>query len=508
MKRLIFHDTTLRDGDQTPGVNFTVSQKVEIARALCRAKVDVIEAGFAAASPGDARAVQEVCREVGEQAIVTSLARATKADIDAAAEALKDAARGRIHVFLSTSPVHMEHKLKMTPEEVLAATREGVAYAATRGFEVQFSAEDATRSDPAFLREVLLAAFESGATTLNVPDTVGVSTPEEYAALIRSFASDPAFEGAVFSVHCHNDLGLAVANTLAGVQAGALQVECTATGIGERAGNAALEQIALAVKTRGDLYPVKLSLDTRALMKLSRKVSEHAGMPIALNAPIIGQNAFSHESGIHQHGMIQNKSTYQILDPADVGREEARLLLGKLSGRAAFRKKAEELGYHLEKEALSRAFNAFLQLADRKNLVRDEEVDAILAEVRDEDILSRGYQLSAFSIQSNSGGMASADISLKKDGEVLRDAAIGSGPIEAAFHAVERITETKFNLDAYRIRAVTEGRDALGIVLVRLKAGEQIYSGRGVSVDIIEASVKAYVSAVNRAIYYTEERGI
>ena len=358
-----------------------------------------------------------------------------------------------------------------------------------------------------FLREVLLAAFSSGAKTLNIPDTVGVSTPEEYSALIRSFAEDAAFDGAVFSVHCHNDLGLAVANTLAGVRAGALQVECTATGIGERAGNAALEQIALAVKTRPDEYPVKLSLDTRAIMKLSRKVSEHAGMPIALNAPIIGQNAFSHESGIHQHGMLQNQATYQILDPADVGREEARLLLGKLSGRAAFRKKAEELGYHMEKDALSRAFAAFLQLADRKNLVRDEEVDAILAEVRDADILSRGYQLHAFSIQSNSGGMASADISLKKDGEILRDAAIGSGPIEAAFHAVERITETKFNLDAYRIRAVTEGRDALGIVLVRLKEGDQIYSGRGVSVDIIEASVKAYVSAVNRAIYYTEERG-
>lgn len=505
MKRLIFHDTTLRDGDQTPGVNFTVSQKVEIARALCRAKVDAIEAGFAAASPGDARAIRSVAAAVGESAVVTSLARATKADIDAAAEALKDAARGRIHVFLSTSPVHMEHKLKMTPEEVLENTETAVAYAKSLGFEVQFSAEDATRSDRAFLREVLLAARKAGADILNVPDTVGVSAPEEFYDLIRFFTQDPAFDGAVFSVHCHNDLGLAVANSLAGVRAGALQVECTATGIGERAGNAALEQIALGVRTRADLYPVTLGLDTRALMALSRKVSELAGMPIALNAPIIGQNAFVHESGIHQHGMLQNNATYQILDPKDVGRDEAKLLLGKLSGRAAFKKKAKELGYVLEKEAMERAFSAFLQLADRKNLVRDEEVDAILAEVRDEEILSHGYELTAFSIQSNSGGMASADISLKKDGRILRDAATGSGPIEAAFHAVERITETHFNLDAYRIRAVTEGRDALGIVLVRLKEGEQIYSGRGVSVDIIEASVKAYVSAVNRAIYYTEE---
>ncbi|MBR6530629.1 MAG: 2-isopropylmalate synthase, partial [Clostridia bacterium] len=361
------------------------------------------------------------------------------------------------------------------------------------------------RSDVLFLREVFLAAAFAGADVLNIPDTVGISEPEGFGALVRTFASDDAFAGVVFSVHCHNDLGLAVANSLAGVKAGALQVECTATGIGERAGNAALEQIALAALLQSEIYRVKVGLDTRELSALARKVSEHSGLAVPQNAPIIGQNAFSHESGIHQHGMLQNKQTYQILDPALVGREEAKLLLGKLSGRAAFRKKAEELGYRLEKDAMTKAFGAFLQLADRKNLVRDEEVDAILAEVRDEEILSHGFELVAFSIQSNSEGMASADISLKKDGKVLRDAAIGSGPIEAAFHAVERITGARFSLDAYRIRAVTEGKDALGIVLVRLKEGEQIFSGRGVSVDIIEASVKAYVSAVNRAVYYTEE---
>ncbi len=505
MKRLIFHDTTLRDGDQTPGVNFSVSQKREIAQALARARVDAIEAGFAAASPGDARAVREVVAAVGDACVVTSLARATRADIDAAAEALAGAAHGRIHIFLSTSPVHMEYKLKMSEEQVLRATRESVSYAKSLGFEVQFSAEDATRSDPVFLRRVFWDAKEAGADVLNIPDTVGVSTPDEFYRLVKSFTEDEAFSGCVFSVHCHNDLGLAAANTLAGLAAGALQAECTVTGIGERAGNAAMEQVALAVRTRSELFGLALSLETKRLMKLSRLVSAHAGIPIPAGAPIIGQNAFSHESGIHQHGMLANEKTYQILDPKDVGREEATLLLGKLSGRAAFRKKAKELGYALEKEAMDRAFAAFLELADRKNLVRDEEVDAILAEVRDEAILSRGFALSAFSIQSNSEGMASADIALQKDGVVLRDAAIGSGPIEAAFHAVERITESRFDLDAYRIRAVTEGKDALGIVLVRLKKDGRIFTGRGVSVDIIEASVKAYVSAVNRAVYFTEE---
>lgn len=505
MNRLILHDTTLRDGDQTPGVNFTVSQKVELALELCRAKVDAIEAGFAAASPGDARAVEEVARAVGEGATVTCLARATEGDIDAAQRALRPAARGRIHIFLSTSPLHMRYKLKMSEEEVLAATARAVAYAKQTGLEVQFSAEDATRSDPAFLRRVFLAARESGADILNVPDTVGIATPQKFYALVKSFTEDAAFSGCRFSVHCHNDLGLAVANTLAGLSAGATQAEGTVTGIGERAGNAALEQIAMAIKTCADEYPLTVSADTRRFLKLGRKVSTLSGVPIALNAPILGRNAFLHESGIHQHGMLAHEGTYQILDPKEVGREEAELLLGKLSGRAAFRKKAKSLGYELEKAAFERAFAAFLQLADRKNLVRDEEVEAILAEVRDEEILERGFALAAFSIQSNSEGMASADISLKKDGALLRDAATGSGPIEAAFHAVERITGARFELDAYRIRAVTEGKDALGIVLVRLKQGDTVYSGRGVSVDIIEASVKAYLSAVNRAIYYTDE---
>lgn len=505
MRQIFFHDTTLRDGDQTPGLNFSVSQKVQIARALKAAGVEAIEAGFAAASAAEARAVAAVAEAVGDSCQVTSLARARREDIDAAHAALCGCAKRRVHVFLSTSDLHMKYKLRMTREEVLAAVSEQVAYARTLFDAVEFSAEDATRTDPAFLREVFLRAAAAGADVLNIPDTVGVATPADFGALVRSFAEDAAFSAVRFSVHCHNDLGLAVANTLAGLAAGASQAECTVGGLGERAGNAAFEQVAIALRARDDHYGLTHAVRSEQLIPLARTVSTLSGIPIPVGAPITGANAFSHESGIHQHGMLAHKNTYQILDPEELGLGKPSILLGKLSGRHAFEKKAHELGFFPDREGMERAFASFMQLAERKRLVRDDEVAAILSEVRDAEILSRFWRLTAFSIQSNSLGHASADITLERQGETVRDAATGSGPIEAAFHAVARITKTDFTLDSYRIRAVTEGSDAMGLVQVSLRQGKDTFSGRGVSVDIIEASIKAYVCAVGSALYHLEE---
>lgn len=504
MDRIFFQDTTLRDGDQTPGVNFSVAQKEELALLLEDAGVDFIEAGFPAASPGDFKAVHTIANSV-KACGVTALARANQADIDAAQKALEGAKSPRIHVFLATSDLHLKEKLNLTRAEALDAIDTSVRLARKVCDNVQFSAEDATRADRSFLLEAFCRAKAAGATILNVPDTVGISTPQDFYDLIAFLRANEALFEIPFSVHCHNDLGLAAANTLAGLKAGAIQAECTINGIGERAGNASLEQIVMALKVRGADYQKEFSVDTKKLIGLSKETSALSGVPVSPTAPIVGANAFSHESGIHQHGVLKNRKTYQIIDPKDLGLKESAILLGKLSGRHAFQKKVAELGFDLDPEQLEDAFQAFLQLADRKKLVRDDEVEAILQDQRDARILSEGFHLSAFQIQSNSGGMASADITLTKQGKTLRDAAAGTGPIEAAFHAVDRIVDRRIVLDAYRIRAVTEGTDALGVVQVKIRYQDQAFSGRGVSMDIIEASIKAYVNAINRALFFTEE---
>ena len=503
MDRILFQDTTLRDGDQTPGVNFSVSQKEELARLLEDAGVDFIEAGFPAASPGDFKAVQSIAAAL-KHAGVTALARANEKDIEAARDALCGAAHPRIHVFLALSDLHLKEKLNLSREDALDAIDRSVRLARNYCDDVEFSAEDATRADRAFLAQAFRRAAEAGASVLNVPDTVGVSTPAEFADLITYLKNADGLRGKCFSVHCHNDLGLAVSNTLSGLAAGAQMAECTINGIGERAGNASLEQIAMALKVKRETYRKEFALDTKKLLNLSKTVSALSGVPVSPTAPIVGANAFAQESGIHQHGILKNRKTYQIIDPEDLGLKETSLVLGKLSGRHAFSEKARELGFSLEKEQLEEAFAAFLQLADRKKIVRDDEVEAILEDQRDARILSEGFHLTAFQIQSNSGGMASADITLSKKGKTLRDAATGTGPIEAAFHTVDRIVDRKVVLDAYRIRAVTEGTDALGVVQVKIRYQEQSFTGRGVSLDIIEASIKAYINAINRALFFTE----
>ncbi|KAF0804104.1 MULTISPECIES: 2-isopropylmalate synthase [Alcanivoracaceae] len=496
-ERLIIFDTTLRDGEQSPGATMDQDEKLRIAKALERMRVDVIEAGFAIASQGDFEAVKAIADTVRESTIC-SLARAKAEDIDRAAEALAGAESGRIHTFLATSPIHMEHKLRMTPDQVVENAVAAVKHARNRIDDVEFSCEDAGRSELDFLCRIVEAAIDAGARTINIPDTVGYNIPEQFAHTIRSLLERvPNADKAVFSVHCHNDLGLAVANSLAAVQAGARQVECTINGLGERAGNASLEEIVMAVRTRQDLFPVDTGINTREIVPASKLVSTITGFPVQPNKAIVGANAFAHESGIHQDGVLKHRETYEIMSAEDVGWHTNRMVLGKHSGRAAFRARLEELGIPLGSDAsLNIAFQRFKDLADKKHEVFDEDLQALVSDTRQAAEQER-YQLVVLEVTSCTGETPKARIVINVDGEEREATAAGAGPVDATFKAIESLVQSNCSMSLYSVNAITSGTDSQGEVTVRLEKGGRIVNGHGADTDIISASAKAYLNALN-----------
>ena len=497
-------DTTLRDGEQSPGATLDAQAKLEIAQLLARLGVDVIEAGFPAASPGDLDAVRRIAVEVGtaQGPIIAGLARATRRDIDAAWQALSAARKPRIHTFIATSDIHLEHKLRMTRAQVLAKS-EMVAYAHSLCGDVEFSPEDASRTEPAFLYEVLAAAIAAGATTLNIPDTVGYAEPAEWATLIRGIRENVVgIERAIISIHCHDDLGLATANTLAGVRAGARQVEVTLNGIGERAGNAGLEEVVMALHTRRDVFGVRTRVDTTQLARASHLVAVRTGISVPPNKAIVGANAFAHEAGIHQDGVLKHQLTYEIMKPETVGVAQSRLVLGKHSGRHAFRKRIVELGWdQLSEDEIDRAFDRFKRLADQKKHVTEGDLEALLADefYRPTDV----FALHGVHVSCGSPAIPTASVSLAgPDGQFETGTATGNGPVDAIFTAINQIARQEIELEEYVVHAASGGVDALGEVTVRIRAlGEarRTFNGHGVDTDILVASAKAYVAALNKA---------
>jgi len=497
MKQIKIFDTTLRDGEQSPGCSMNLREKIEVARYLEKLKVDIIEAGFAISSPGDFESVKKIAETV-KDCTVASLARAAKNDIDAAYEAVKCTVDPRIHLFIATSPLHMEYKLKMSPEEVIERTKTMVTYAKKYCSNIEFSAEDAMRSEPEFLAKVVNAAVKSGATVINIPDTVGYTTPAEMQAMIEYLVENVENSDMVdFSVHCHNDLGMAVANSLAGVRGGATQIECTVNGLGERAGNTSLEEVVMAMHTRPDCYPNMPRIDTTRIFRTSKKVYDIIGQTAPINKPIVGRNAFAHESGIHQHGVLANKKTYEIMTPESVGIKENQIILGKHSGKHAFEQHLISLGHELTQNELEQVFEEFKKLCDKKKQVTDFDIEALISQrVVDE----ARYTLDRFDVHAGNHTTATSTIRLKCDGNIFEDVCLGDGPIDAAYNAIDKIINPPVHtLDTYNIRAVSEGKDTLGEVLVKLKTEDnKIYNGRGLSTDIIEASILAYLNAVNK----------
>ncbi len=495
MSNIVIFDTTLRDGEQSPGASMTLDEKVRIAKALERLRVDVIEAGFAIASPGDFAAVEAVAAAVRD-ARVCSLARAKREDIEKAAAALRPAAAARIHTFIATSPIHMQYKLRLQPEQVIEHAVQAVKLARQKVDDVEFSCEDAGRSEVDFLCRIIEAAIAAGARTINIPDTVGYAIPAQFGELIKQLLTRiPNADQAIFSVHCHNDLGLAVANSLAAVQAGARQVECTINGLGERAGNAALEEIAMAINTRRDLFAVQTRLQTVEIVPTSRLVSSITGFPVQPNKAIVGANAFAHESGIHQDGVLKHRETYEIMRAEDVGWNANRMVLGKHSGRAAFRARLEELGINTgSDEQLNRLFARFKDLADKKHEIYDEDLQALVSEVSE---VAAVYELDHLKVLSESGQAPCAELRLRVRGELQTSVARGSGPVDAAFKAIENIVTSGTHLELYSVNAITSGTDSQGEVQVRLNDQGRIVNGQGADTDILVASVKAYLDALN-----------
>ncbi len=524
MDQVQIFDTTLRDGEQSPGATMTSSEKLEVARALYRLGVDVIEAGFPAASPGDLNAVRRIAEEVGQQdqpPIICGLARAHKADIDAAWRAVEPAAQPRIHTFLATSEIHMKHKLRMDPEEVIERVIEMVRYARSLCEDVEFSPEDAGRSDPDFLHVVLEQAIKAGATTLNIPDTVGYTTPKEFGDLIAGiFEYVPGVADVILSVHCHDDLGLATANTLAGIQAGARQAEVTINGIGERAGNTSLEEVVMALHTRKHVYSLSTQIDTTQISRISKLVSNYTGILVPPNKAIVGANAFAHEAGIHQDGMLKNELTYEIMRPETVGLAQSTLVLGKHSGRHAFKVRLGELGYELEDDELMRAFQRFKSLADKKKVITDADLQALLADELYQP--PEVFALDGLQVSCGTMGLPTATVRLSgpEDTQFV-EAAVGTGPVDAAYKAIDAVVEAPNTLLEFSVHAVTEGIDAQGEVTVRIQGEDapvapnaqretsrlRTYGGYGADTDIIVASAKAYLSALNKLIAETGDRG-
>lgn len=504
--KIFILDTTLRDGEQTPGVNLNIKEKLEIARQLERLGVDGIEAGFPVASKGDFEAVKEIAKSVREP-VIAGLARTTKGDIDIAWEAVKYAARPRIHTFIATSDIHMQHKLKMEPEDVVKRAVEMVTYAKSLCPQVEFSPEDGTRTRPEFLYKVLTAVIAAGADIINIPDTVGYTVPKAFGELIRGIkANVPNIKDVVLSVHCHNDLGLAVANSLSAVENGAIQVECTINGLGERAGNAALEEIVMAIKTRKDYFGFNTGILTEQIHRTSTLVSNLTGVQIQPNKAITGANAFSHESGIHQHGMLSNRETYEIMTPESIGLKHSQLVLGKHSGRHAFEEKLKDLGHvGLSQEMINDAFAKFKDLADKKKYVMDNDIDALISEKEVE--FSQVFELEYYQVSSGNNLTATSTVRLKRQEETIEEAACGDGPVDATFNAIDRAIGMDVTLKEYFLKAVTSGKDALGEATARVAKNGKIYTGRGISTDIIEASAKAYISAINKMMLDVEEKG-
>lgn len=494
---LIIFDTTLRDGEQSPGASMTQEEKVRIARQLERMRVDIIEAGFPAASNGDFKAVKAIADTI-KDSTVCGLARAIKGDIDRAGEALKNANSTRIHTFIATSPVHMEKKLRMPPDQVLEQAVKAVKWAREYTDNVEFSPEDAGRSNIDFLCHILEAVIKAGATTLNIPDTVGYTMPEQFGKLVQTLRERiPNSNKAIFSVHCHNDLGLAVANSLSAVMNGARQVECTINGLGERAGNASLEEIVMAVRTRQDVFPCETLIDTTHIVPASKLVSGITGFPVQPNKAIVGANAFAHEAGIHQDGVLKHRETYEIMRAEDVGWGTNKLSLGKHSGRNAFRNRLAELGIELEsEEILNATFIRFKELADKKHDIFDEDLHAL---VSDETMsLQEHYKLLSLTAHSETGETPYAKIVIAEGGKELRAESDGSGPVDATFRAIEKIISSDTELQLYSVNNITSGTDSQGEVTVRLQKSGRIVNGSGSDIDIVTASAKAYLSALNK----------
>ena len=497
MEQIIIFDTTLRDGEQSPGAAMTKEEKIRIARQLEKLGVDVIEAGFAAASPGDFEAISEIAKVI-KTSTVCSLARASENDVRRAGEAIRPAAKGRIHTFIATSKIHMENKLRMTEDQVVERAVQAVKWAREYTEDVEFSAEDAVRSEMDFLVRVFEAVIEAGAKTINVPDTVGYSVPsmwgERMADLIRRVKNS---DQVVWSTHCHNDLGMAVANSLAAVMNGARQVECTINGLGERAGNASLEEIVMAIKTRSDIFNLGTRIDTTQIVPASKLVSSITGYPVQPNKAIVGANAFAHESGIHQDGVLKHRETYEIMRAEDVGWGANKLTLGKLSGRNAFRTRLKELGIELESEdALNAAFARFKELADKKSEIFDEDLHALVSDEVVQD--SEMFKLAYLQVASQTGEIPHAVLTLNRDGVEQRAEATGGGPVDATFKAIESVANSEAELLLYSVNNITSGTDAQGEVTVRLSKGGRIVNGQGADTDIVVASAKAYLNALNR----------
>ncbi|MDQ0326718.1 2-isopropylmalate synthase [Rhodopseudomonas julia] len=497
--RVVIFDTTLRDGEQCPGATMTFEEKLEVAAFLDQMGVDIIEAGFPIASPGDFEAVSEIARR-SKNSVIAGLARANPGDIDRAGEAVRHAKRGRIHTFISTSPVHMKFKLQKEPEQVLQLVTDSVTRARNLIDDVEWSAEDGTRTEFDFLCRCVEAAIRAGAGTINIPDTVGYTTPDEYRDLfIRLREAVPNSDQAVFSVHCHNDLGMAVANSLAGVTGGCRQIECTVNGIGERAGNAALEEIVMAIETRRDVLPYHTGIDTKMLTRASKMVSSATSFPVQFNKAIVGRNAFAHESGIHQDGMLKHTQTYEIMTPESVGVQKTSLVMGKHSGRNAFRSKLKELGYDLGDNAFEDAFNRFKALADRKKHVFDEDIEALV----DEKLANAAdrIRLEALTIIAGTMGPQAATLTVSQDGQHRTFQATGNGPVDAAFNAIKSLVPHEATLALYQVHAVTGGTDAQAEVSVRVEDREgRAVTGRASDPDTLVASAKAYLAAVNKLI--------
>ena len=493
---IVIFDTTMRDGEQSPGASMTHNEKLALAEVLESMHVNVIEAGFPAASVGDFEAVSEIARR-SKSAVICGLARSTPGDIDRCAEAVRNAARPRIHTFISTSPVHMKHKLKMGANAVLEAVGRSVAQARNLVDDVEWSAEDATRTEFDFLCKCIDAAIVAGATTINIPDTVGYSHPDEYGRLIRNLRETiPNSDKVIWSTHCHNDLGLAVANSLAGAANGARQIECTINGLGERAGNAALEEVVMALNVRNDTLPFGTSIDTQKLSAASHMVSRITGFPVQYNKAIVGKNAFAHESGIHQDGMLKNAETYEIMKPEDVGVAKTSLVLGKLSGRNAFRDKLESLGYSLDQDALNEAFKRFKALADKKKHVFDDDILALV----DDQLSAAGDRVvfDRLRVVAGSDGPQSADLTLRVEGTAHQVSCEGNGPVDAVFNAIRQMVPHEGKLDLFQVHAVTGGTDAQAEVSVRLKGEGIMATGRASDPDTLVASAKAYIYALNK----------
>jgi 2-isopropylmalate synthase len=496
-ERVIIFDTTLRDGEQAPGCSMTLREKLRVASALRDLKVDVIEAGFAAASPGDFDAIKAIAEEI-EGPIICSLARCHPGDIEYAWKAVQNAARKRIHVFVATSEIHRKYKLEMAKDEIIARAVKAVAMARECCEDVEFSPEDASRTEPAYLAEVVTAVIEAGATTINIPDTVGYTVPGEFANLFQYLTENVSnIDAATLSVHCHDDLGMAVANSLAAVKAGARQIECTINGIGERAGNCALEEVVMALHTRAEHFGIETGVDTTKLYPTSRLVSSITGMHVPRNKAVVGENAFAHEAGIHQHGMLKNPSTYEIMRPEDVGLSKSNLVLGKHSGRHAFRERVQQLGFSPNDTELNRAFDEFKQLADRKKELFDADIEAIIMNAEGG---KRGpWTLEELHFSAGTGTAATGSVRLgHADGRTVEEASVGDGPVEAAFKALERATGVSMELLNFEVRSVTMGEDAQGEVTVTVNYNGHSFRGNGISTDIVEAGARAYLEVINR----------